>query len=175
MSYLVLGGIAVPIDCFAKFDQRYEELLGAASALLRMMDGSLFKQTGWNGNKKLKVITTGEGWAPLALTALDFSNPLVLKCANPRSITNASNVISVPAARRSDADYLPVGLAIVNQQLVETPLVLIGDTATLTIVENATAYRVNYWPEINVFINEPPEGWNKSSNSHSWSFEALEI
>lgn len=175
MSYFELGGIQIPVECFSDFNQNYEELLGGASSLLRMSDGSLVKQTAWNGNKKLKVVTSGSGWAPLGLGGLNFASSLLLKCANPLAITDASNVILLPPDRRTDTDYIPIGFAVVNEQLIETPLVLSVDTATLDVVANATAYRVHYWPEITVFVKEPPEDWSKSGNSHGWSFEAEEI
>lgn len=175
MKYLVLGGINVPIDSYAQFSQSYDELLEESSSIIRMSDGQAIKQTGWNGNKKLKITTSGNGWAPLALNSLDFKSSMVIKCANPRALTDLSNVIAVPAARRSDQDYTPIGFAIVDNELVITSLVMAGDTATLAVVENASAYRVHYFPELTVFVKTPPESWQMESNTHPWSFVAEEV
>lgn len=168
MSYFILGGITVPVECFAEFDQSYEPL--ERTSIRRMSDGTGRKQTAWDG--KLIVKTSGSGWAPLGLSGLDYQNPLLFSCADPRSITAASNIITIPAERRTDAGYTPIGFAIVNNELVETSLSLATNTATLGIVSGATAYRVHYWPEITVLVKQPLENWNKSGNAHGWSFDA---
>ena len=75
MIYFQLGGVSVPIECFSTFSQTYEPL--QASNILRMSDGSAVKQTAWTD--KLKINTTGTGWAPVGLTGLNFENALLLK------------------------------------------------------------------------------------------------
>jgi len=170
--YFSLGGIDVPIECFADFEQSYDVL--TSSSILRMSDGSAIKQTAWGG--KLKINTSGSGWAPLGFTGLNFENPLLFKCAKPRALDGATEIITLPAARRTDSGYTPIGFAVVDNELVETPIdSLVANVATLITVANATAYRVHYWPEISVFVKEPAENWNKSGNSHGWSFEAEEV
>lgn len=169
MSHITIGGITIPIESIKDFNQRYEPL--GATSILRMADGSGVEQTAWTG--KLKVVTSGSGWVPTGLDALGKGEHL-FKCGVHRAIQTASNVIVLPSARRTDADFIPLGFAVVDNKLVETDISISGDTATLTAVADATGYRVHYWPELTVFIRDVPESWQQSTNTHSWSFEAEE-
>jgi len=171
MSYFVLDNIEVPIECFEGFNQSYEEL--TASGIIRMSDGTAIKQTAWKG--KIKIQTSGNGWAPVGLTGLDYENSMLFKCAIPRAIDDATVNITLPAARRSDSGYTPIGFAVVNNELVETTINIVTNAATLGVVAGATAYRVHYWPELTVFVKEPPENWDRSGNSFGWSFEAEQV
>jgi len=171
MSYFVLGGIEVPIECFADFNQSYEGL--TAAGILRMSDGTGIKQTAWND--KIKIQTSGNGWAPVGLTGLDFEQSMLFKCAIPRAIDDATINITLPTTRRTDINFTPLGFAVVNNSLVETTINIVSNDATLGAVSGATAYRVHYWPELTVFVTEPPENWARSGNSFDWSFEAEQV
>ena len=77
--YFELGGISVPIEANIEFDQDYEPLTAETWPPIRMMDGTGVKQVAWSG--KLKTKLTGSGWMQSGLDGLDYSAPMLLKCA----------------------------------------------------------------------------------------------
>ena len=65
-------------------EQAYEPLGG--EAILRAVSGLGLKQATWS---KLRETTSGSGWMPPSLAALDTTAQQTLKCAVPRSIPAA--------------------------------------------------------------------------------------
>lgn len=165
----VLGGIEVPVRAIDNFRQQYQELGGRA--VLRKADGSALVQQRWT---KLRTTLSGDGPLPHGLSNLDLSAALTLKCAAERAVTSSSNVITVPAARRSDSGYEPVGYAIVNKLPVVTAISWNVNEATLTTVAGATAYQVRYFPELSVVIplGGMQEQFDEMAATWSWSIEA---
>ncbi|MDZ7735884.1 MAG: hypothetical protein U5P41_07140 [Gammaproteobacteria bacterium] len=139
---LILGGVTLPAEANIGIRQTYELLGGRAQ--LRMASGTARLLNRW---QKLRTRISGDGWTPRELAALDFGEPLLLACVAPRAVAASGNEFDIPAARRSDSGYGPLGWALVNGELTRTPLEMDGDTATLDAVAGASRYEVWYWPE----------------------------
>lgn len=154
-----LGGIPVSPQAGLEFVQRYEP--EDSVALTRLAGGGLLQDVAW---RKLATTIEGSGRYPPGLDGLDYDQPLVMRCAQPRELTAAGNVFALPAARRSDAGFGPVGYALVtaagddpilDPRWQDTAVDLVGDTATLAVVAGASLYQVWYWPELTVFAQRP--------------------
>ncbi len=177
--FFELGGVRVPIESVGSFSQSYEPLGGAAR--LRMMSGALVQQVTW---RRLRTTLTGDGWWPSGLETLDYDAPLTLLCAAPRAILSASNVIALPAARRTDAGYTPQGFARVagssaasvgGGELVPTAVAIAADVATLTTVAGATGYQIAYWPSLSVLADPPTMEADITGAAHRWTLTADEV
>lgn len=168
---LELGSVVVPLWASMRIAQTYEIIGGAG--VLRMLNGSARKQTQW---QRLSTRITGSGNVPAGLDGLDYSAPLTLKCAAPRSITAAASVITIPSARRSDSFHLPHGFAeSAAGVLTRTAVGLAGNVATLTPVVGAVRYTVLWYPEFSVFA-EPPRGdIDVGDASFGWELTAEEV
>jgi len=167
---LILGGVTVAFEASHEIAQDYEPL--ESSGILRMSDGTGVKQTFWSG--KTKITTRGNGRFPPGLLGLDYSGSLSMSCVTPRAVDSASNVITVPAARRSDVSM--IGLALVNGRSVPTGISLVDNTATLTTVSGAAAYQVLYFPTFIVYAQRPSESNNaRSWGQHGWTLVAEEV
>lgn len=170
MITLELGGVAVWPLAQHTMRQSYEDL--RASTDHEMYSFAAFRQT--HGNKKLRTTINAQGWEPHGLAGLDYTQPLVLKCVAPRSLTALVNAIALPAARR--ADVPPRGFALkADGTEVETPLSLAADIATLTTVAGAVAYRVAYFPQITVFATLEEEDTDMNAANFSFTLKAREV
>lgn len=149
------------------YSQSYENIGGHST--IRTLNGTGLKQRNWG---KLRTSVSGNGGVPLSMSGLDFSDALVLKCGAPRHIRSASNVIVIPAERRTLAPYLPYGYKVVFGYTVPAAISMVGNTATITTDADATAYGVAYFPEIEILMNNPSEGFDVIGNDSSWSFTA---
>lgn len=165
---LELGGIVVPVQAAGDIDQSFETIGGVY--LGRKMSGAAYKQRNW---RALKTVISGSGWAPAALAGLDYDAPMLLKSVGARAIQAVGNVILVPAARRTDSGYAPIGFAVVAGRRIPTPLALVGDTATLSTVSGAQGYAVDYWPQFTVYA-ELRDTSRPREARWSWSIEAEE-
>jgi hypothetical protein len=178
VALFTLGGIAVAAEAVVGFAQSYEPLGGVAR--LRMMSGAAVQQVHW---RRLRTVLSGDGWWPAGLDGLDYDAQLTLACAAPRSIRSASNVIVLPAGRRADAGYTPIGHALLTGagtqvgggDLVPTPVSMGGDTATLTVVSGAAGYQVTWWPVLIVFADPPTAETDARGATHRWSLTAEEV
>lgn len=153
IRFAELGGVRIPVlalvprsrQTFESDERRQLNLMG---------DGSVRPQTLAGTIGKLRTTLSGEGPLPPGLDGLDYTGPLLLKSAAQRDIVSASNVITIPAARRSDSGYLPFGRAYVDTPRVDTPVstpvAMAGDDATLAVVPGATRYQVLWYPEFSV-------------------------
>lgn len=167
---LIIGGVEIPFEASHAINQQY--IPQEASNILTFSDGSSAKQTAWSG--KTKIVTSGTGHIPLALSAIDFSAAVTMDCVDPIVINSASNIIALPAIRRTDVSS--IGYAVVNGRAIKTSISVIGDTATLTPVPDATAYQALYFPRFTVLLKTRPtqSSSTRTLNSRSWSFEAVE-
>lgn len=152
---LIIGGIEIPLHALTGgFTQEYEELSGISGT--RMSDGSLIIQRAWPTsaiNYKLRTTISGGGMLPAPLDGLNRGIAHEIYCAQHRSIANASgNVITLPAGRRADIGFTPVGFASVAGVMVATPLVLVGNVATLNEVAGAQHYMARYYPRFTGMI-----------------------
>lgn len=171
MSYFQLEGQKVPIESCLNFSQTYEAF--GSTALLRMADGSAAKRNNW---RKIKTKLSGSGWLPAGLDGIDYNGQLVLKCAAAKVITSTGTGIVMPAERRSDTGYAPLGYAIkASGERVDTSISISVNTATLGSVAGATHYQVEYFPEITVFAELTTSESSPSDATSSWSIEAEQV
>lgn len=150
--------------------QTYESIGG--NTLHRMLDGTGVKQTNW---AKIKTTLSGSGGLPLGFSGLDYSDLLTLKCGAYRSISSASNVIVIPANRRVDVGYEPTAKKRIDGFYIDAVVNMAGNTGTVVLDAQATAYMVLYYPQIQVFMNDPSESLDIRSNSTGWSITAEEF
>jgi hypothetical protein len=70
---LVIGGVT--LEDVALLDVQYTREPIGGSEVLRMSDGNAIKQTHW---QKARVTIQASGWAPPALDAIDWSQPVLI-------------------------------------------------------------------------------------------------
>lgn len=170
MILLELGGIVVRADAAGMELQQNYRVIGG-QALRRGLDGSAEKQVQW---RKLATSISGAGNLPAGLDGLDFTQAMTLKCVTPRAIASASNVIALPANRRTDAGHVPIGFALFASEWVPTPVSMGGNNATLMAVAGALAYKVLYWPQLTVFAEITADG-DMHEASYRWQIECEEV
>ena len=153
-----------------EYSQGYENFGG--NTVHRMINGAGVKQSNWN---KIRTTLSGNGGVPLGFSALDYSASLTLKCGVTRSISKSTNVIVIPANRRTDAGYLPTGFKLIDGFWVSADISVVSNTATVTLDANATAYMVQYFPQITVLMDNPSESYDWGDASSSWSITAEEV
>lgn len=164
---LLIGGIPIPSHAGIA-SQQYEPLGG--STLLRMANGAGKKRTHW---RKLKTTISGSGWLPLALQSLDFGAPIDIACIQARALSSpSSRVFALPTSRR--ADVQPWGWALVGREWVDAEITLSGDQATLSAVEGAQLYQVNWLPLLTVYMDDPTSQMSVDSATYDWTIEAEE-
>jgi hypothetical protein len=167
----ILGGLSLPFESHLDLSQDYEEEL--ASRITRHCDGSARKQTCWRG--KLKTRISGQGWIPPGFDLLDFESSMEMSCIALRAITSASNVITIPDARRSDRGFAPFAYATVDGGKRDTTMTLSGNVATVATVTGAAFYTVCWYPKITVFATLPNQRHDAINDRYSWDFEAREV
>ncbi len=156
---LIIGGIEIPTHALMDgFTQDYEELAGISAR--RTLAGSLLIQRAWplDRNYLLRTTISGGGSMPPPLDQLDRGSVHEVSCAEARMIAAQVPVIALPAGRRSDGAHAPRGHALVDGELVETSVVMSGDTAILAPVSGAQQYQVRYWPRFTGFITHKSSG-----------------
>jgi hypothetical protein len=167
----ILGGLSLTFESHLDLNQDYDE--EHASRITRHCDGSARKQTCWRG--KLKTRISGHGWIPPGFELLDFELSMEMSCIALRAITSASNVITIPAARRADRGFEPFAYATVNGGKRDTTMTLAGNVATVAAVSGAAFYTVCYYPKITVFADPPIQRHDAIADKYSWDFEAREV
>jgi hypothetical protein len=167
---LIIGGIVIPRYASLSINQDYD--LIAPASLLRLGNGDgIVQSSDWG---KLKTSIQINGTIPSGLDGIDWQSEsgVEIHCVATRAVQSTSNVILLPAARRSDET--PVGLAIVGGKPIEVPMTIDGNTATVQITSGATAYRVNYFPRITVH-GIPKSQTDESGAAYSFSLDAEEL
>lgn len=171
---LQLGSVKIAQRAGIDLSVTYRPLEG--SSTVRMSDGSPRKVTIWQG--KLAITIRGSGRLPAALApeVLDYTGSLTLKSCSPRAIPGSSNVITVPAARRTDLSAQVIGAAVLDGfEAVETAVSMGGNVATLTTVSGAVSYLALYFPQLSVIVPEPPEEtFDRRIANYRWELECLE-
>jgi len=152
------------------YTQTYEAVGG--STRFRMMNGDGVKQSNWS-----RILTTisGSGCLPVALTGLDYDLPLTLKCGAPRHKASSSNVIMIPAEHRTDAGYEPQGFVLLGDFWAPQPSSLLGSVVTIDVHAQAEGYRVAYFPELSVLMDDPSESYDWSQAQSGWSLTAEQV
>lgn len=139
-SAFILGGIAVPLYARLEWSQTYRWLEGATTH--RMWSGRSVKQSTW---RKLATEISGGGWVPSGLSALDYSQPLVLACAAPLAIVGGG---TPPVPVRTEADF-----------------------ATVTL--NVDGVDITYcYPKITVYCDPPQEQLDGVTGNYGWRLSA---
>ena len=169
MRELVIDGLALPLRSLLDLQIDFDEDRSVNRA--RMMDGSMVQHASWYGKLIIEISASGE--IPPGLSDLDYTSSLTLKSAAERTISSSSNIITVPAARRSD--YGVEGRAFVGSEWQSTPVSMSVDEATLTIVAGAARYEAIYWPEIVCFCDPPKVTQNVRARRYGWSLKAWEL
>lgn len=151
---LIIGGIAIPAHALSDgFSQDYDEIAGIGD--LTMGDGSIVTQRAWpDAGRNYLLLTTlsGAGSLPLPLDGLNRASHYEIECAQHRHVAGVTNVLTLPAGRRSGGIYAPQGYAVVlvggAYELVPVAFTNItGNAYTLATVTGAQHYEVRYWPK----------------------------
>jgi hypothetical protein len=169
-----LGGVVVPLTAALGLQQAIAPIDGG-STRLRAMNGAAIPQFQW---RRLGVQLSGDGYAPLGLSALDYDSPsgLTLKCGLPRAVRSNSASIALPIARRTDTGYLPFARAhMADGSERETTISITSHTATLGTVTGAISYAVWYFPQLTVLASPPEETFDGESGTASWSMTLEEV
>lgn len=163
MKLLKIGSIEIPQHASFDMDQTYERF-GSVAPPLRTANGTGIQQYVWS---KIRTTISFGGWSPAGLDAIDYTVQQALACISPRSVNaNISREAILPAARRADSGYLPFGWAFMaDGGRVETPCVLIGNTATLDAVTGAVSYQAVYYPLLQCWLQRPVESFSRGDAS----------
>jgi hypothetical protein len=172
MSNLIIGGILVPEYASLSIRQTYEEI--EHSSLLRLGNGEGVLQSSEWDEVKLRTSIQISGTIPPGLDGINWNDPtgVEISCAAARAIQEDTNIITLPAARRTDV--APWGLALVNGRFVDTTCSIVANVATLGEVTGATAYRVSYYPKITV-SGKPSTDVDETGAAYSLSLDAEEL
>ena len=169
MLNLKINGLVIPNTAAHTIKQSYFPV--GPQNLVRFMDGSSEMQTTYS---KRGTKITGRGWVPAALNNLPYDTEMIISCILPDAKADVSNVITLPPERRTDSGFEPVGFAVVDGDVVETPIALNGDVATLTVVPSATQYEAWFYPELMMRVFRPDVSLDASSPEYDWSLTAEE-
>lgn len=167
---LFIAGVEIALQSFP-FSQTYANIGGAA--LHRMLNGAGAKQTHWT---KLSTTISGDGFAPAGLAAVDWSVPVEILCAAPRSVFSSTPVATLPTARRNDFVGSVKACAIVAGKLQPTDVSVVGDTATAVVVAGASGYQFLYFPRLYFYSeNGVRESDDVANADFSWTLSAEEV
>lgn len=170
---LEIGSLVVPLLAGMDIDQKYDALGG--EKILRAGNGRGIKQMTY---ERLRVTTSGSGWMPAGLESLDFTAQHVVKCVVPRGLTAnfSTRQATLPAARRSDGDYIPFGTALLaGGRAINTPVTMAGNVGTCTAVSGALSYHVSYFPSVTCWLMRPQTSGNLADASYRWELTAEEV
>lgn len=168
---LSINGLLMPLHVGAQATQEYEDFGGFTATPLRFADGAGLVQEAW---RRVRTSIVASGVVPPGLYGIDWSAPVTLGCIAARSIQSASNVITIPVARRTDA--APYGFAITAAGLFKpTPVGLAGNVATLGAVAGAIGYQVLWHPLLTVLAPAGPRlSWDAQGAVSGWQLVAEE-
>jgi hypothetical protein len=170
---LEIGSLVLPDLAGIEIDQQYAPLGG--ETILRAGSGRAIKQMTY---QRLRITTSGAGWLPAALEMLDYTAQHALRCIVPRGQVAdfATRQATLPAARRSDAGYLPFGTALLaSGQAIDTAVGMAGNVATCAAVSGAVSYHVSYFPAPTVYLLRPQTSGSLADASYRWELVAEEI
>jgi hypothetical protein len=166
---LKIGTFELPVYAGLDLTQRYEPIGG--EGILRAVSGAGIRQRTWS---KTRVVTSGGGWVPAGLQALDYDAQHALACIVPETIAAvfATRQATLPTARRSDSGHTPYGLAqMPDGATVDASVSLAGNVATVDAVSNAVAYQVGYYPLLTCWLLRP----QRSGPEPTWELIAEEV
>ena len=165
--HVTLGGKPIILHAGA-VAQAYSQETGWSD--VRLSGGSLVRMAHW---ARETITMSGAGWMGLGFDALDYTQPLELRCTQPKTITGNSLTYTLNSTPRPDVE--PWAHALVGSHWVRTDVSMSGKTATVTAVAGAAAYRVSWMPIFNVLATPPAEALDSAAASFNWQFTAREI
>ena len=165
--HVTLGGLPIILHAGA-VGQSYSQETGWTD--VRLSGGSLVRMAHWS---KETITMSGAGWMGLGFDALDYTQPLELRCTQPKTITGNSLTYTLNSTPRPDVE--PWAHALIGSHWVRTAVSVSGKTATVTAVAGASAYRVSWMPVFNVLATPPAEALDSAAASFTWQFTAREI
>jgi len=165
-TLLQIGPLTIPsLARVDQLSQSYEPIGG--QSIFRSATGRGINQMTW---QKTRIVTSGAGWIPAGLQALDYTQHMILRCIVPMSLNLRPTTLAgtLPAQRR--ADHAPWAQAVMpGGGLVHVPLAIAGDEATLGApVEGALGYRISWLPEFSVIALRPKQVGDPNSAMFSW-------
>lgn len=163
---LIIAGYVIPWHARHGLAQTYEVIGGRTRG--RKLSGAGYVQQHW---AKLRTTISGEGSLPAPLAGLDPATSYEISCAEPRVIAGTAS-ITLPAGRRSDV--APIGYAVLDGLLVETPVSIAGNVASLTAVTGAQHYEVRYWPKFTAHLEIEAEA-DVNGAARRWRVVAEEV
>lgn len=170
---LQIDNLAIGMIAGHDINQSYESI--GPESIRRAVSGRGIKQMTYD---KLRIVTSGRGWIPAGLSQLDYSSQHTLRCIFPRRIETvfSTRQATLPAARRSDAEYLPFGYALFpNGDVKPSAVTMAGNIATVESVSGAIAYAVGYFPQVSAYLARPKESLDAASGSYAWELIAEEV
>ncbi len=173
MIMLKFGSLEIQTLAALSLEQTYAPIGG--ESILRNVIGGGIKQSSW---KKTRITTSGSGWLPAGLDALDTSTAITLACVVPRTVAAvfATRQATLPTTRRSDAGHTPWGVAIMGDgSAIKTTATLVGNVATLGAVAGAVAYQAMYLPQYSVLAMRPTDSGERSDASYRWEIVCEEV
>ena len=166
---LKIGSVVIPVESGFAIQQSYNKIL--SRTLLRAKSGTGIPQSRW---QKLRSTISGAGWVPAAVDALDVGIGHAVHCVESLSAYGASTSITIPHSYRTDAGYTVQGAALVNGDIVTTPVSMAAQVATLTAVSGATQYQVIYYPIITGLLTISKSG-DVDNKTHGWTIDVEEL
>lgn len=168
MKLFKVGGIELTVLASLDISQRYEPIGG--EKILRAANGRGILQRTW---RKTRIVTSGAGWMPSGLQALDFDAQHVISCVTPEIITcDAGGAADLPAGRRSDAGHLPYAVALMaGGRMVDTTVTVGGNSGSVAPVAGAVGYQIAYYPEFTCWVMRP----TRSGPEPRWELIAEEV
>ena len=136
-----------------------------------MSDGSSVKISPDFGDK-LTTSIIGSGICPASIDGLDYSVNMIIDCMQQRSISSASNVITVPGIIRPD--QAPEGFAIVDGVPVLTNSSMISNDITIDIIAGSQGYIVAWLPRLTMLCSKPEQSKDIAGMEYSWSLTGIE-
>lgn len=169
MKLFKIGDFELPVYSGFDLSQRYEPFGG--EAILRACSGRGIKQMTYT---RTRIITSGGGWVPSGLQALDFTAQHAVACIAPETVPAdlITREATLPATRRADTGHVPYGLAqLAGGQTVEAGCTVVDDLATVAEVTGAVAYQVGYYPLLTCWVLRP----TRSGPEAAWELIAEEV
>lgn len=170
MHNIIIAGVRIGFESAYQLNQEHYKVGGRK--LRTYLEGGGIIQSNWS---RLYTVINGQGRLPAAFGGVDWDEPVEISWAAPVLIQSASNVITLPAARRTD-EWVPHGYALVDGAEVPTGISSIaGDDYTLVTVAGADLYELAYYPKIMMLVDQKPrESFNARGEGASWSMSARE-
>ncbi|RIX47497.1 MAG: hypothetical protein D3M94_07430 [Rhodocyclales bacterium GT-UBC] len=174
MSFEIGNLIVFPIAGF-DLTQKYEFL--QRESIERSITGRGIKMM-TDGYNKLRVTTSGSGWMPAGLQAINRTQQFDVKCVVPRTVVAdpVTRQATIPAGRRSDAGFSPWGYAIfASGESRKVGVTIGGNVATVAETDGAIGYAVAYIPKIRAYVHPPSDSGDAGTATYHWEIVVEEV